>query len=42
LDCTKLDDRFGIRLPAWQYDLSLALTARNLPEAELAALAAVA
>ena len=42
LDCGKLDDRFGIRLPAWQYDLSLALTARNLPEAELAALAAVA
>lgn len=42
LDCSKIDDRFGIRLPAWQYDLSLALTARNLPEAELAALAAVA
>ena len=42
LDCTKVKDRFGIRLPDWQYDLSLALTARNLPEAERAALAAVA
>jgi len=42
LDCTKLDERFGIRLPDWQYDLSLALTAQNLPEAERAALAAVA
>ena len=42
LDCTKVDERFGIRLPDWQYDLSLALTARNLPEAERAALAAVA
>jgi len=42
LDCTQLDERFGIRLPEWQYDLSLALAARNLPEAEVAALAAVA
>ncbi|MFQ5922401.1 MAG: sugar nucleotide-binding protein, partial [Anaerolineales bacterium] len=42
LDCTKLDDRFGIRLPEWQYDLSLMLTARHLPESEVAALAAVA
>ena len=42
LNCSKLYDRFGIRLPDWQSDLSLALAARNLPEAEVAALAAVA
>ena len=42
LDCTKVNERFGIRLPEWQYDLSLMLTARHLPEAEIAALAAVA
>ena len=42
LNCSKLDDQFGIRLPEWQYDLTLALTARRLPESEVAALEAVA
>ena len=32
LDCTKLEQRFGIRLPDWRDDLSLALSARHLPE----------
>jgi len=32
LDCTKLEQRFGIRLPDWRDDLSLALSARHLPD----------
>lgn len=41
LDCTRLDERFGIRLPDWRDDLSLALSARYLP-AEVAAKLAIA
>ena len=32
LDCTKLEKTFGIRLPDWRDDLSLALSARHLPD----------
>ncbi|MCH8338579.1 MAG: dTDP-4-dehydrorhamnose reductase [Chloroflexi bacterium] len=32
LDCTKLEETFGIRLPDWRDDLSLALSARHLPD----------
>jgi dTDP-4-dehydrorhamnose reductase len=32
LDCSKLEQRFGIRLPDWRDDLSLALTTRHLPD----------
>ena len=32
LDCTKLEEAFGIRLPDWRDDLSLALSARHLPD----------
>ncbi len=32
LDCTKIEERFGIRLPDWRDDLSLALSARYMPD----------
>ena len=32
LDCTKIEERFGIRLLDWRDDLSLALSARHLPD----------
>jgi len=32
LDCTKLEETFSIRLPDWRDDLSLALSARHLPD----------
>lgn len=39
LDCTKVEEGFGIRLPDWRYDLSFVLMAQNLPEPEVSALA---
>jgi len=32
LDCTILEETFSIRLPDWRDDLSLALSARHLPD----------
>ena len=37
LDTTKLNDVFGVQLPDWREDLSLALTARRLPKSEIVA-----
>ena len=31
LDCSKIEERFGIRLPDWRDDLSLALSASDVP-----------
>lgn len=39
LDCSKVHERFGIHMPDWRDDLSLALSTRHLPEAEVEELA---